>query len=286
MNTRVKIASAIFILSAFASVFSDFPHPHSIKVISSIYGFSYSEDFSDEPSWVIGKRSDEYGSTFGMKTGYEYFNLNNQITFGINLNFARSINHSYDGSLMLPVEIEGYYVHLPIIMDTDNFFYGADAKIGYFMFNHNRRAIFEPKLAAQFNYWYRAVGSGSLEHHYCWLRILPGISLTTKTERNSGFVSDVSLSIPVWQKMYMPWTGQRYEFDIGGKLGWQFETGFVRYLQNNRTLKLTFFYENYGFKESSPIPINSGGLTGKFSEPSSNTHNHGLKFYLIRGFGG
>ena len=285
MNFYIKNKAIICVLSAFVCAFSNFPFHNSLELSIPLYGFSYSEDFSNMPDNVIGLRSDEYGLTTGAVLTYRNFNPDSRLSLGVSLNFARSINHTYDGSYFNPdtVLISGieYIIHFPLKTNANNLFYGASARIGYLIHNnnHNRRLFFEPNLAVSFNYWHRE----PVNHHYCWLRILPGVSLMTQNERNSGITSSVALSIPAWQMMYFNFGNDRYDFDIGGKLGWQFEFGLVRFLSNDRTLKITYFYENYGFSESDIVSI--GGV-GTVLEPASRTNNHGIKFSIERGIGG
>lgn len=294
-------SATIYLSFLISFVFSNSPYNHSLEFSLPIYRFSYSEELN-KPSygrdvWIFGQpRSDEYGSTAGGEIGYKYFDRNSKLSFGVKFNYSRSINHTYDGSLQGEVYVvypvtddnriseEGYpaIIYEPVmIKDKNNYFYGADIEIGYLISANYSRVIFEPKVTATINGWMRPVG---YTEYYYWSRICPGISLTTQNSQKLGVFSDLSLSIPVWQEMILRWGSQKYKFDIGGKIGWQFEFGFLRYLQRNRTFKITYFYECYGFKQSGFVNIPA--LGGPALEPSSDTNNHGVKISLEFGFGG
>jgi hypothetical protein len=297
---RTKLTSML-ILTAFISVFSDFLPKHSIKFSELLYRFSYSEEFETQqfspirdpyfgliPVYTIGRpRSDEYGATFGAEFGYNFFHRESKLSLGINFSYARSLNHTYDGSF----QGQDYFFFdntgNPVIWvvyepykeeNKDNFFYAIDIKIGFPILAPNQRAIFEPKITTMFDGWKRPVG---IIEYYYWIRMCPGISLTTKSAQNLGFISDLSLAIPIHQRMHIPIATHRYKFDIGGKVGWNLDLGLVRYLKENCTIKITYFYENYGFKQSPPV--NLAGIEAY--EPSSSTHNHGVKLTFEKGFG-
>ena len=292
MNILRYATVNVFLFAAFA--FSVIPQ-RAIEFSMPLYRFSYSEEF-ENPLYrnvlVFGKpRSDEYGSTIGAEFTYKHFNPNSRLSFDVKLNYARSISHTYDGSLQGQVydikdtsDLFWYYrciIYEPWIQETNNYFYGANVKFGWLASNNYSRIVFEPKIAATINGWTRPVNLFS--EYYYWFRIRPGMSITTKNSQNLGIFSELSLSIPIWQTMILDWYGERYKFYIKGKVGWQFESGFLKYLQRNRVLRITYFYEYYGFKESPLVEIR--GL-GSAYEPSSNTNNHGVKLSLIFGIGG
>jgi hypothetical protein len=281
-----KYALIILYVSAFFSLaFSNIINRHSLELSGLLYRFSYSEEFDRQsgPFILIGfPRSDEYGSTFGGELEYVYNIEDSKLLLGVKLNYSRSMKHTYDGSLQwdtIRTNSNALIVYYqPHMEDTENFFYGANVKIGYMLSSNYSRVIFEPKLTGSFNGWKRPVGY--VEYYY-WSRISPGASLTTRNHENLGITSDISLSIPAWQKMYLPDGGRNYRFDIGGKVGWQFQFGLIKYLQEGGTFKITYFYEYYGFKESDYIRIGNS----LYREPSSDTHRNGVKISIEKGWG-
>ena len=291
---RAVIICAYFF---FTSVFADFPSRNSLTLSTALYRYSYSEEFGSERGHIGFPRSDEYGPTAGVEAGYNFFDAESKFTFGFNFNLSRSIKHTYDGSLQgkffpfikgvykggeLVYENDSILYYQPLIESTDNYFYGADIKLGY-VIPISRQAIFEPKITTTFDCWVRPVEKHLVED-YLWLRIRPGVSLITKSGGNLGVVSDLALSIPVWQRMYWKYGGESYKLKIGGKAGWQFKFGFARYYAEDLTLKIVYSYEYYGFKESPPIYFAAEDGQGIY-EPSSATRNNGVKISLQKGFG-
>jgi hypothetical protein len=286
----MKKTIIICAISFFSTVFADFPYRNSLEFSTSLYRYSYSEEFGDETGHIGFPRSDEYGPTVGIETEYKFFEPQSKFTFGLNFNFSRSIKHTYDGSLqgeILYIGDEPFLLYYqPIIQSTENYFLGSDIKFGY-VAAISRRIIFEPNIKAAFDYWRRPVSP--IVEDYLWLRILSGVTLTTKSKDNLGVVSDLYLSVPVWQKMYLKYgdanVSVRYKFDIGAKVGWKFNFGFARYYADNLTFKIVYSYEYYGFKASPPISISTEDGVRNYYEPSSSTHNNGVKISLEKGFG-
>jgi len=302
-----KTPFLLAVLCLFTPVFSDFVPRNSIEFTLPIYRFFYSEEFDAPPPSRNGipmrtfgfKRSDEYGLTSGFDLAFRHFAQNPNITFALSAAYTRAINHTYDGSAFYPSyvnfrneegEIREIWQIIPplIVEDRDNFFWQFDAEIGYWTSNLSRRGtqiLVTPKIIFSFNRWHRPV---SWPHYYMYLRALPSVSLQTKNRENFGIISDIAISIPVWQQMIIDLTdgarGGKYYFDIGGRLGFNFNLGFARYYSQNRTLKIAFFHESFGFSESPPIEFGpvEGGLV---LEPSSRTRNNGVRITFQKGFG-
>jgi len=278
-------------LSVFSSVFSDFPYRHSVEISLSGYRFSYSEEFEKQQGFVIGfPRSDEYGFTAGGEAGYKYYNPKSKLSLGVKFNYFRSVNHVYDGCLQgknywitqdLSKGPERALLYEPIkIYDKDNYFYGANVKIAYSIIalpNVN----FEINTATAVNGWIRPIYDDS--EKYYWIRIYPGVSIATKNSQDLGVISDLSFSIPAWQTMHLSSGNLKFEFDIGAKVGWKFELGLAKYLSSDRTWKVSYFHEYYGFKQSPYIYIGNNQV---IYEPSSSTSNNGVKISFEAGFGG
>jgi len=279
------------VLSLFSAGFSDFPYRHSFEFSLLGYRFSYSEEFEEPKGFVIGfPRSDEYGFTAGGEAGYKYYNPKSKLSLGAKFNYSRSVNHTYDGCLQgkyywiaqdLSEEPYMVLIYEPIkIEDKDNCFFGVNIKIAYSIIA-NPKVNFDANASAAFGGWIRSLGDGLYEKYY-WTRIYPGISIATKNNQNLGVISDLSFSIPVWQTMYLSQGNIKYKFDIGGKAGWKFEFGLAKYLASDRTWKVSYFHEYYGFKQS-PY-VQSGDML--VYEPSSSTINNGVKISFETGFGG
>lgn len=286
MNIRKKTILTICIFGFLFSVFSNFPPKHTIELSGLLYRFSYSEEFNEPQhpnSYIFGQpRSDEYGATIGAEFSYNFLHKESNLTFGLKLGYSRAVNHTYDGSLQMdsiPHEGGWLYKYEPYMMkNKDNYFYLVIGKIGYLINKTSGRIMYEPKILFSFNAWDRPVGITEI---YYWMHISPAFSLITKSSDNLGILTEVGLLIPIWEKMVYDNSKSRHDFEIGGKFGWNFNLGLVRYLKENRTLKIVYFYENYGFKESPAISFD--GTTAY--EPASSTHNHGVKISFEKGFG-
>jgi hypothetical protein len=140
---------------------------------------------------------------------------------------------------------------------------------------------FDVNISFSPNGWIRTLDADFAERYY-WAQISPGISLSTKNRQDFGVVSDLSFSVPVWQAMFLPLGDTKFRFDINGKVGWRFEFGLAKYLTSDKTLKVSYFHEYYGFKQSPMIFIGDYYMY----EPSSSTSNNGVKLSFEIGFGG
>ena len=207
-------------------------------------------------------------------------------------NYSSAVNHTYDGCLQgqyyyitsdTSMKFDSVLIYEPIkIENVNNYFFGANVKIAYSIIA-SQNVNFEINTSAAFNGWMRPAGEGLYEKYY-WTRIYPGASIATKNAQDLGVISDLSFSIPVWQIMYLSQGGSmKYKFDIGAKVGWKFEFGFAKYLESDRTLKVSYFHEYYGFKQSTSIFIENDSV---IYEPSSSTSNNGVKISFEAGFGG
>jgi len=285
-----KLEFIILSMVSFFSVgFSYLPYHHSLEFSLSGYRFSYSEEFEEPRGFVIGfPRSDEYGFTAGGEAGYKYYNPKSKLSLGAKFNYARSVNHTYDGCLQgdyyyitqdLSEGADIVLIYEPIkIEDINNHFFGAKLKIAYSIID-KPNVNFDINTSAAFNGWMRTVA----DERYYWIRIYPGVSIATKNGQDLGVVSDLSFSIPAWQTMHLLSGKRKYAFDIGAKVGWKFEFGFAKYLSFDKTWKVSYFHEYYGFKQSQPINIGDGWVV---YEPSSSTSNNGVKISFEAGFGG
>jgi hypothetical protein len=205
------------------------------------------------------------------------------------MNYARSINHTYDGSMQEQryVLSDGsgnwsvWYVYEPaMIKNKENYFFDTDVKLGFWHPSGNKRMFFEPQLIFSFNGWIRPI---DITEKYYWFSISPAIFFEASGNENLNFFSRAAISIPCWEKMYLTEGNLMLTFDIGGKVGADFEMGFARHLSQDRTIRISYFYKYYGFKKSPWIPIDANIA---ISEPASSTHINGVKISFERGFGG
>lgn len=279
----------------------------SFSIGSSLYWFSYSEQFTSElfstlypegtPPMKGKPKSDEYGLTNALHIS---FTNKSPLYISLSAYLSYSKIHTYDGALQGTNESEDTLLYPPFVMDEkQNRFNGITVKAGYAIPLSNKVSL-TPYSGIALHRWNRALGISTgynianepdtfstfdMSEVYHWTQVPVGITLTVEHSNRYSYTLDGAINFMIRGSMeYLMNRSTFPEFDsatevtLGNQPGVSIALGVQKRYSKLIALRVTPYYNYYhfGLSNRGEQSYNSGTTKVFFYEPESKTHSFGL----------
>lgn len=309
-----RISLLLLFLTSLLFSNDDFtPWNYSLNAGGSLYGFSYSEKFTDElynqlypngiPPMLGEPKSDEYGVTPNIHIAIE---TNKKIYFAIAGNLGVTSKHTYDGSTQGVNATQDTAVYEPLkITNKQNMFTSLELKSGYKIPIQENSSV-TPYVGLRINRWKRALGfytdyntllqldtfsTYEMREIYHWSQCMIGAKLESKRSEEVTLFLESSFDIMMSGSMeYIDEITESFdsatEVTLGNKAGTTIALGLTKRYSKKFAASIVPFYQYYHFGLSNEGTQKYGNEKLTFYEPESKSHLFGLKltaYILFKG---